>query len=718
MSTGNMTDSIGVSIALGMIKTVVCAYDLMTLPIYTIVQQPWQRSRARNKIRAKPVKEDNCYSEWRRVESPPDHLMLHAETIDSLFMQTSKLYADKKCLGFREVFGEEDEKQPNGRVFRKLIQGDFKWFTYSEVNQRITNVARGLYLSGLKPGEPVMIFSETRLEWFLSAMAAFRLGASIATLYATLGLEALIHGINETEVTHLITTYDLLPKIKSIINKLPHLKCIIYIEGPKRPDLTDFGSIELISFTQIELNGSSSKQSIQFEPRKGDDQAVIMYTSGSTGIPKGVIITHKNILGTMKGFYAVAYNMTTDNIYMAYLPLAHVLELAAESFFISMGIPLGYSSPHTMTDKSTAVKKGCRGDAPVLKPTIMAAVPLVLDRIKKAVTENIDAQGPFMKSFFRFALEYKQYWIKNGFQTPLLNKIICGKIKAMLGGKIEYMVCGSAPLAPDTHDFIRNTLNVTLISGYGLTETAAGATIMDFDDYSVGRAGPPLYGLSVKLSDWDEGNYHPRDKPNPRGEVIIGGDCVTAGYYKNPAMTDEFYKLEDGKRWFYTGDIGEIYPDGTIKLIDRKKDLVKLQYGEYISLGKVETELKICPIVDNICVYGNSYHDYLIAIIVPNEKALRGLAKQHAREHLSLSQLCKDPVILDAVKKILVDRATQVKLNRTEQPAKILLVDDDWTPDSGLVTAAMKIRRKNIQERYIDEINRLYNILGSSVQSA
>ncbi|XP_053203629.1 long-chain-fatty-acid--CoA ligase 4-like [Panonychus citri] len=718
MSNSNMTDSLGVSIALGMIKTVVCAYDLMTLPIYTVAQQPWQRSQSKNKTRAKPVKDDNCYSEWKRVESPPDHDMLHAETIDSLFVKTCEKYGDRKCLGYRETFGEEDEKQPDGRTFRKLIQGDFKWFTYNEVNQRINDVARGLFLSGLKPGEPVMIFAETRLEWFVSAMAAFRLGASIATLYATLGFEALVHGINETEVSHLITTHDLLPKIKSIVNKLPHLKKIIYIEGVKKPDLSGFGSIELISMTQVEMNGSSTKQNIQFEPRKSDDQAVIMYTSGSTGIPKGVIITHKNILGTMKGFYAVAHGMTTENIYMAYLPLAHVLELAAESFFISVGIPIGYSSPHTMTDKSTAVKKGCKGDAPVLQPTVMAAVPLVLDRIKKAVTENIDAQGPFMKGLFRFALEYKQYWVKNGFQTPLLNKIIFNKIKAMLGGKIQYMVVGSAPLAPDTFDFIRNTLNVILIAGYGLTETAAGGTIMDFDDFSVGRAGPPLYGLSIKLSDWEEGNYHPRDKPNPRGEVIIGGDCVTAGYFKNPTMTEEFYKVEDGKRWFYTGDIGEIYPDGTIKLIDRKKDLVKLQYGEYISLGKVETELKICSIVDNICVYGDSYHDYLIAIVVPNEKGLRNLAKTLNKEHLSHSQLCKDPVMLEVVKKVLTDRAAQVKLNRTERPAKILLVDDEWTPDSGLVTAAMKIRRKNIQERYINEINRMYKTPVSGVQSA
>lgn len=272
---------------------------------------------------------------------------------------------------------------------------------------------------------------------------------------------------------------------------------------------------------------------------------------------------------------------------IAYLPLAHVLELAAESYFISMGAQIGYSSALTMTKKSTGIKRGTPGDAELLRPTVMAAVPLVLDRIRKGVQEEVNSMHPFVKELFDFLIQYKRFWAKKGFSTPLVNRIVCGKSRALLGGRIQHIVVGSAPLSPETHDYIRACLNVILIQGYGLTETAAGATLMDFEDFSTGRVGAPLSGVPIRLVDWDDGNYHTKDKPNPRGEIVIGGDCVTAGYFKNEQQTRESYVEERGQLWFKTGDIGEIFPDGTIKIIDRKKDLVKLQFGEYVSLGKV-----------------------------------------------------------------------------------------------------------------------------------
>lgn len=435
---------------------------------------------------------------------------MNEETVDWLFRVTANRHKDHNCLGYREIFREEDEKQPDGKVFRKLRQDNrFKWLTFSEADNKITCIAKGLMSLGIKKGDLVMIYAETRIEWFLSAMATFRLGAGIATLYATLGLEALVHGINETEVTHLVTTYDLLPKIAEIRRKLPRLKYIIYVEGPsKKLDAINLEGIQLITFDQVINFGKQHKEDISSSPvNKGTDTAVVMYTSGSTGIPKGVIITHKNLMSSVRGFYGVANELSPSECYMAYLPLAHVLELAAECFFLSMTIPIGYSSPKTMTDKSTAIKRGEYGDATILQPTVMAAVPLVLDRVKKAVLENLDTQGKLLKPIFSHYMEYKQFWAERGYETPIVNRIFCKKVKKLLGGRIKYIVCGSAPLSPDTHQFIRNVLGVTLTSGYGLTETAAGATLMDFDDLSVGRAGAPLYGLKLKLEDWAEGKF-------------------------------------------------------------------------------------------------------------------------------------------------------------------------------------------------------------------
>ena len=149
------------------------------------------------------------------------------------------------------------------------------------------------------------------------------------------------------------------------------------------------------------------------------------------------------------------------------------------------------------------------------------------------------------------------------------------------------MATGSAPLAPETHEFVRTVLCVDLLQGYGLTETSASATLSDTSDLSVGRVGPPIRGVSIRLVDWTEGNYRLSDKPHPRGEIVVGGSMVTKGYFKNPELTRESYFTEDGVRWFYTGDIGEMDADGALRIVDRKKDLVKLQFGEYISLGKV-----------------------------------------------------------------------------------------------------------------------------------
>ena len=197
------------------------------------------------------------------------------------------------------------------------------------------------------------------------------------------------------------------------------------------------------------------------------------------------------------------------------------------------------------------------------------------------------SRGPFFTSLFNFVVDYKKYWIRKGYDTPIVNALVSRKIRSMLGGRISHIVTGSAPLSPDTMEFIRCCLDVTVIQGYGLTETAAGSSLMDLSDMSVGRVGPPLFGCKIKLVDWAEGNYFVTDKPYPRGEIVVGGGSVAAGYYKNDDLTTESFKYEDGVRWFYTGDIGEIHPDGSIKIIDRKKDLIKLQFGEYISLGKV-----------------------------------------------------------------------------------------------------------------------------------
>lgn len=263
------------------------------------------------------------------------------------------------------------------------------------------------------------------------------------------------------------------------------------------------------------------------------------------------------------------------------------MELAAESVAFAIGAETGYSTPFTLTDRSTAIKKGQKGDAVILRPTFMAAVPLVLDRIKKGMTEAAHSRGAFAGLIFDWAMAYKIRWRRWGFDTPILNMLLFRKLRDAVGGEVKLMAVGSAPLSVDTHSFIESALDCRIVQGYGLTETAAGATIMEQCDVTKGAVGCPIRGGLIKLVAWEEGGYFATDKPNPRGEIVVGGNQVAKGYYKNPELTRECFREKGGVRWFYTGDIGEIRPNGTIKIIDRKKDLVKLQFGEYVSLGKV-----------------------------------------------------------------------------------------------------------------------------------
>ncbi|KAJ4920192.1 hypothetical protein JOQ06_012515 [Pogonophryne albipinna] len=226
-------------------------------------------------------------------------------------------------------------------------------------------------------------------------------------------------------------------------------------------------------------------------------------------------------------------------------------------------------------------------------------------------------------------------------------------------------------------------------------------------DYSTGRVGGPLVCCEMKLKDWVEGGYRSTDKPNPRGEILVGGPNVTMGYYKNGSKNEDFFVDESGQRWFCTGDIGEFHKDGCLKIIDRKKDLVKLQAGEYVSLGKVEAMLKNCPLVDNICAYANSDETYVIGFVVPNQKQLLALVDQYGIRG-SCEDLCSSEAVEELVLKTLTEAALEAQLERFEIPRKICLSPEPWTTEMGLVTDAFKLKRKELKTHYQDDIERMY----------
>ena len=210
---------------------------------------------------------------------------------------------------------------------------------------------------------------------------------------------------------------------------------------------------------------------------------------------------------------------------------------------------------------------------------------------------------------------------------------------------------------------------------------------------------------------WEEGNYKVTDKPSPRGEIYIGGDNVAAGYYENEEKTkEEFFIDDEGRRWFKTGDIGKFEDDGTLRIIDRKKDLVKLQFGEYVSLGKVESVLKGCPVVANVSIFGDSRHSYVVAVVCPVPATLAEIAAKFGKQDLSFEDMVMDKDVCGAVLREVQSHAKKSRLEKFEIPGALTLTPIEWTPESGLVTAAMKLKRKPLQDHYDQDIKRMYGM--------
>lgn len=704
-----------VKVVIAIIKVLTYVYDIITFPIYAAIQQPWTTLRNSKRIKAKSItgKPEGPYVSIEKTLESSKKLE-GLTTLCEVFECAVRRNQMRQCFGTREIISEDDEMQPNGKVFKKLFLGEYLWDSFDRVNFRVNNFAKALYSMGYSRGHNVVLFAETRADWLIACLGSLKSNVTVVTLYATLGDDALVHGINETESTLIITSYDLLPKFKVLLNKTPKVQQVIYMDSQvhsnKKASLDGFpNNVQFNTFKEIEQQGNDMPDAVQESlptPTK-DDIAIIMYTSGSTGLPKGVIISHNNLISALHGLSNVI-EMREDDMYLGYLPLAHVLELLAELLCLLHGVPIGYSNAQTISDTSTRVKKGCKGDAAVLQPTFMATVPLILDRIFKTVHDTVnDHGGSFTSAFFEFAYHYKLRHLQNGYQTPILDRLVFQKLRDMLGGRLRLMVTGSAPLSPETHNFVRVCISCPLLQAYGLTETCACATGMAVDDLSVGRIGQPMKSCQIMLRDWEEGNYRATDKPYPRGEIIIGGDSVCVDYYKMNSKSEDFLE-QDGMRWFCSGDIGEVHEDGCFKIIDRKKDLVKLQFGEYVSLGKAEAALKTLNVIDNICIYGDSSKDFVIALVVPNHRALQMLATEMGKDG-SISELIDDPEINKAVEKRITTHGIQCKLQRFEIPRRCKLVQEVWMPNDGLVTAAYKLKRKNIQQFYQPVIDSLYS---------
>jgi len=691
-------------------------YDYVTYPIWFLAQKPWRTKRVQRAVHSKWQEPADGQVVYSSIVEPTsvnrDMRRYNLNTMEKVWSHVVGKFDNRQALGTRQVLQETEEVQANGRMHTKYQLGEYTWQTFRQWGDRSEKFGRGLREVGVEGKQRVVMFAETRADWITAAYGCFQHSMTIVTLYTNLGDDGIIHAIGETEVSTIICSYETFPKLCSVLtkdrDKVPYVKTVIVMEDLARKPIDTRKvpeGVQCVTFQEVVAKGAETSTVTRKScPPGPDDIAIVMYTSGSTGQPKGVMLSHHNLVCAMGSLSNIADFKPESDRYIAFLPLAHVLELLAESSCLFYGIKIGYSSSLTLTTKSSKVAIGSKGDAVVLAPTLMCCVPLILERIYKSMVDTMKRQGWFVEELFHYLVAYKMKWQDRGFDTPILNKTLFRKIRYFLGGRVRLLLSGGAPLSGDTHSLTRTCLSTPIMQGYGLTETASCATVTHTKDRVVGRAGAPLYNTDIKLVDWEEGNYRVTDQPQPRGEVHVGGDQVAVGYFRREEETSaEFYE-EHGRRWFRTGDIGTFDSDGVLRIIDRKKDLVKLQHGEYVSYGRTESVLKTAPIVENICAYADPTRDFMVAIVIPDRSLLGEMAPE-----APLTECCGDAEIRAEVVRQLKEYGMKNGLKAFEVPARVLLVLDEWSPDNGLVTAAFKIRRKFIYDEYRRELDATYS---------
>ncbi|KAJ8612693.1 hypothetical protein CTAYLR_008954 [Chrysophaeum taylorii] len=619
------------------------------------------------------------------------------------------------CMGWRPVLKREYEGK-----FEKLTLGDFEWWSYERVGEEVAALASGLPAS---KGECLLIYAETQRDWMVTALACCRMGITVVTAYATLGEEGVTTALSQTGASVCVCDAKLL-KVLTGAKKLPRtLKSVVTIGDAEAEGGFSSGR-EIFSLEKIKERGAT-KEATSVAP---SEVALIMYTSGTTGVPKGVVVAHRSLVAMAISTKTYLPFFNSSDVVCAYLPLAHIMEFGVELWFLHLGGSMGYGSAHTLTDTGVKLQKGCRGDAPLLRPTALLFAPAVLDKVYAAVLRKVES-SPQKKYLFDLALDagkarFEQGLVGAGF---FWDAILMKKIRALVGGRLRYAASGSAPLSPAVHVFVQTCFNCPVRQGYGCTETCGTSCLGVTEDNATGQVGPPTPVSYVRLRDWEEGGYLNADLENPaigrrRGEVLIGGPSICDGYFVDKKKPDpeivkkneEDFATIDGVRYFCTGDVGEIDERGRLRIIDRKKDLFKGATGEYVALTKVEAALRLSKYVEIPVVYGRTGEKGVVALVCPQMPAIEDLKLTVGLGDLPYGpDLLQRPEILQPVSDALKIQCKQSGLLPFETPlAFALVVADDGspalTPDNGFLTTTMKVKRPVVAKAFKPQLDAAY----------
>uniref|UniRef100_R7W8U0 Long-chain-fatty-acid--CoA ligase n=1 Tax=Aegilops tauschii TaxID=37682 RepID=R7W8U0_AEGTA len=592
-----------------------------------------------------------------------DGLMRLPQEIHSpwdFFSGAVKKYPKNRMLGRRQV--------SDGKA------GDYVWQTYEQVYQKVIQIGAAIRGFGVKPGAHCAIYGSNCPEWVMAMQACNSQGICYVPLYDTLGQNAVEFILDHAEISIAFMQES---KIKSIASILP--KCTAHIKA-----IVSFGDVPIELKREVEQLGvscfsweefSTMGEDIQELPKKQkDDICTIMYTSGTTGEPKGVIITNRAIVAgvtTTEHLLQLTDKVVDEyDSYFSYLPLAHIFDQVIGNYCISKGASIGFWQGDI---------RYLMEDVQVMKPTIFCGVPRVYDRIYTGINQKIQSGGLIAKHLFQYAYNY----------------ICLQLIKEGLGGRIRLMLSGAAPLPRHIEEFMRVTSCSVLAQGYGLTESCSGCFTSIANVISmIGTVGPPVTAVEARLESVPEMGYDALSSA-PRGEICLRGHTLFSGYYKRPDLTKEVFS--DG--WFHTGDIGEWQPDGTMKIIDRKKNIFKLSQGEYVAVEVLESAYAQSQLVASVWVYGNSFESFLVAVVVPEKQAIEDWAALNSKSG-DYAELCSDPKARRYIQDELNQTGKKLGLRGFEMLRAVHLEPVPFSIDKDLITPTFKLKRPQLLKYY------------------
>jgi long-chain acyl-CoA synthetase len=572
-------------------------------------------------------------------------------------------------------------------AFRSKVAGAWLGITHKQALERVQAISLGLRELGIKDGDKVGLISENRPEWALADYACLCTRATDVPIYPTLTPKQTEYILRDSEsVATFCSTEAQVDKVLEVRAGLSGLKHIIAFDAgaAKRPGVISLSDLEAKGRAATARYPDWRRDALAARP---DDLATLIYTSGTTGDPKGVMLTHYNIWSNVQAVLQMIPIGGGDEC-LSMLPLSHSYERMVDYTLFQAGVIINYAESFD----TVAANLG------EVKPTVVLSVPRLYEKVYARVLENALSGSAIKRTIFFWAKRVGEQWATHelaGLPVPkalaikkkVADRLVFAKLQARTGGRIRFFVSGAAPLSADIAKFFFSA-GLPVIEGYGLTESSPVLTLNPLDGIKLGTVGRAIPGVELKIAS--------------DGEILARGPNIMQGYYKLPDATRE---TVDGEGWLHTGDIGELDSDGYLKITDRKKELLKTAGGKYIAPQPIEGMVKRNKFVANAVLYGDR-RKYPIILVVPNFDNLERWAKERSLSYASRAELIE---LADVQAKVEREVMSSLRdLAKFETPKKVVLLENDFTIESGELTPTLKVKRRVVEKRYKDQIDAAY----------